>query len=282
MFRCRNAWVKVFRIIPEFRFFDLARHRFCETCKSGEILRGGGGGGGGGGMALHWKDRRITVAIADNFPESLAVNPVIYNLIIDAGKSDIYFPIHFVNKLLPGLLLIHCEVFTAGFKQNCSRKFQRINCGVLNGWPRDTRKESLTWNGLLWHMWEDNQLQLEWEEGILSTHSGHQTQSQLEDCKIKPGKTFSYLSNWKKVVLWTRTFVNISHNTPPTLFPTLSCPSLLLARDSMGRGCKWIGLTPLGEPMPKFFSGVDLVFFLGGRGRERECFFFFFIGVGCR
>ena len=44
-----GAWVKVFRFIPEFRFLDLARHRFCETCKSGEILGGVGGGGGGGG-----------------------------------------------------------------------------------------------------------------------------------------------------------------------------------------------------------------------------------------
>ena len=40
----KYTWVKVFRFIPEFRFLDLARHRFCETCKSGEILGGGGGG----------------------------------------------------------------------------------------------------------------------------------------------------------------------------------------------------------------------------------------------
>ena len=40
--------MKVFRFIPEFRFLDLARHRFCETCKSGEKLEGGGGGGGVG------------------------------------------------------------------------------------------------------------------------------------------------------------------------------------------------------------------------------------------
>ena len=26
-----------------------------------------------------------------------------------------------------------------------------------------------------------------------------------------------------------------------------------------------IGLTPLGEPMPKFFIGVDLVFFMGSK-----------------
>ena len=43
------SWVKVFRIIPEFRIFDLARHRFCESCKSGEIFGWGGGGWGGGG-----------------------------------------------------------------------------------------------------------------------------------------------------------------------------------------------------------------------------------------
>ena len=40
-----KSWVKVFRFIPEFRFLDLARDRFCETCKSGEKLGGGGGGG---------------------------------------------------------------------------------------------------------------------------------------------------------------------------------------------------------------------------------------------
>ena len=40
----------------------------------------------------------------------------------------------------------------------------------------------------------------------------------------------------------------------PTLpFSILSCPSLLLAWDSTGRGVKGFGLTPLGEPMPNFF-----------------------------
>ena len=66
-----NAWVKVFRFIPEFRFLDLARHRFCETCKSGEKL-----GGGGGYRALDDENGRRLSRIADSFPESLAVNPV--------------------------------------------------------------------------------------------------------------------------------------------------------------------------------------------------------------
>ena len=66
--------MKVFRFIPEFRFLDLARHRFCETCKSGEKL--GGGGGGGGYRALDDENGRRLSRIADSFPESLAVNPV--------------------------------------------------------------------------------------------------------------------------------------------------------------------------------------------------------------
>ena len=73
--------MKVFRFIPAFRFLDLARHRFCETCKSGEIF--GGGGGGGGYRALDDENGRRdgdfhgqSQNIADNFPESLAVNPV--------------------------------------------------------------------------------------------------------------------------------------------------------------------------------------------------------------
>ena len=41
--------MKVFRIMPEFRIFDLDKGHFCESCKSEEIFRGGGGGGGGGG-----------------------------------------------------------------------------------------------------------------------------------------------------------------------------------------------------------------------------------------
>ena len=64
---CLNeTWVKVFR------FLDLARHRFCETCKSGEKL----GGGGGGYRALDDENGRRLSRIADSFPESLAVNPV--------------------------------------------------------------------------------------------------------------------------------------------------------------------------------------------------------------
>ena len=69
--------MKVFRFIPEFRFLDLARHRFCETCKSGEK---NGGGGGGGYRALDdengWQLSRSVAKHSDNFPESLAVNPV--------------------------------------------------------------------------------------------------------------------------------------------------------------------------------------------------------------
>ena len=67
-----HTWVKVFRFIPEFRLLDLARHRFCETCKSGEKL----GGGRGGGRALDDENSWRLSRIADNFPESLAVNPV--------------------------------------------------------------------------------------------------------------------------------------------------------------------------------------------------------------
>ena len=68
-----------------------------------------------------------------------------------------------------------------------------------------------------------------------------------EDAKHKPSlrtvksnqvREFLYLSNWKKVVLRTRTLVNMSHSTPPTLFPILSCPSLFLAWVYAGRGCK--------------------------------------------
>ena len=66
--------MKVFRFIPEFRFLDLARHRFCETCKSGEILVGGGGGGGIGPLTM--KTVGDFHGQSDNFPESLAVNPV--------------------------------------------------------------------------------------------------------------------------------------------------------------------------------------------------------------
>ena len=39
------AWVKVFRIMPDFRIFRLWTDHFCETCKSVEIFLGGGGGG---------------------------------------------------------------------------------------------------------------------------------------------------------------------------------------------------------------------------------------------
>ena len=39
-----HTWVKVFRFIPELRFFYLARHRFFETCKFVEIWGGGRGG----------------------------------------------------------------------------------------------------------------------------------------------------------------------------------------------------------------------------------------------
>ena len=31
------AWVKVFRIMPEFRIFDLDKGHFCESCKSEEL-----------------------------------------------------------------------------------------------------------------------------------------------------------------------------------------------------------------------------------------------------
>ena len=68
--------MKVFRFIPEFRFLDLARHRFCETCKSGEILGGGGGGIGPLTMKTVGDFQGQSQNIADNFPESLAVNPV--------------------------------------------------------------------------------------------------------------------------------------------------------------------------------------------------------------
>ena len=71
---CNHAWVKVFRFIPEFRFLDLARHRFCETCKSGEIL--GGWGIGPLTMKTVGDLNGQSQNIADNFPESLAVNPV--------------------------------------------------------------------------------------------------------------------------------------------------------------------------------------------------------------
>lgn len=37
---------------------------------------------------------------------------------------------------------------------------------------------------------------------------------------------FLTLSSWKKVVLWTRTLVNMSRSTKPTLFPILPCPTL--------------------------------------------------------
>ena len=56
-----STWVKVFRFIPE--FFYLARHLFCETCKSVEILGGGGGGGREGGVGRppdDLKGRRFT------------------------------------------------------------------------------------------------------------------------------------------------------------------------------------------------------------------------------
>ena len=68
--------MKVFRFIPEFRFLYLARHRFCETCKSGEILGGGGGGIGPLTMKTVGDFHGQSQNIADNFPESLAVNPV--------------------------------------------------------------------------------------------------------------------------------------------------------------------------------------------------------------
>ena len=42
-----KAWVKVFRIMPEFRIFDLHKGHFCDSCKSEEIFGGWGGGGVG-------------------------------------------------------------------------------------------------------------------------------------------------------------------------------------------------------------------------------------------
>ena len=42
-----------------------------------------------------------------------------------------------------------------------------------------------------------------------------------------------------------------------------------------------IGLTPLGEPLPKFFICVDLVFFMGSKygGRGGGCWRFFSVSV---
>ena len=51
------AWVKVFRIMPEFRIFDLHKGHFCDSCKSEEIF--GGGGGGGGWVQQHFPVDKI-------------------------------------------------------------------------------------------------------------------------------------------------------------------------------------------------------------------------------
>ena len=39
--------LKVFRILPEFLIFELAKHHFCATCNSEKILARWGGGGMG-------------------------------------------------------------------------------------------------------------------------------------------------------------------------------------------------------------------------------------------
>ena len=60
-------------------------------------------------------------------------------------------------------------------------------------------------------------------------------------------------------------FFHPSHSSSFCLYPKLSRPGLLWLRVNE------TGLKPLGEPMPKFFSGLDLVcFFLQGV----ELFFF--------
>ena len=57
-------------------------------------------------------------------------------------------------------------------------------------------------------------------------------------------------------------FITISI-TPPTLLHSV------FTQNFQRLGLLWLGvnetgLTPLGEPMPKFLSGSDLVFFAGG------------------
>ena len=59
----------------------------------------------------------------------------------------------------------------------------------------------------------------------------------------------------------------------PTHPFSILCLAQLLTRPGIvGGGVNEIGLTPLGEPMPKFFIGVDLVFSwvasMGGGGVE--------------
>ena len=67
----------------------------------------------------------------------------------------------------------------------------------------------------------------------------------------------------KKRVIWIRLFT--FSVTPPTLLHSV------FTQNFQRPGLLWLGvnetgLTPLGEPMPKFFSGSDLVFFLQGVG----------------
>ena len=63
------------------------------------------------------------------------------------------------------------------------------------------------------------------------------------------------------MVIWIRLFT--FSVTPPTLLHSV------FTQNFQRLGLLWLGvnetgLTPLGEPMPKFFSGSDLVFFAGG------------------
>ena len=64
-------------------------------------------------------------------------------------------------------------------------------------------------------------------------------------------------------------FFHPSHSSSFCLYPNFQRPGLLWLRVNE------TGLKPLGEPMPKFFSGLDLVFFFL-QGLE----LFFLQGVG--
>ena len=179
--------------------------------------------------------------------------------------------------------MIQYEVFTAGYantkllEKDAKNKWRSRGTLMARSTRSATVKETRqSWNGLLQRIHTSGKTISYKSSGKKAFHlhaEDAKHKASFRTVKSNQVSRFLYLSNWKKVVLWTRTFVNISHNTPPTLFPILSCPSLLLARDSTGRGCKWNGLTHRGEPMPIFFSRCRLCFFLGGWGAGWHDFF---------